>query len=107
MTDATYVRLTERNDWEGETWHAYLPVADNEDALAALRELIHNAFDDFGFTPSEETFTEDEVNALVRDGTDNITYLAEHAKLAGRLPPVDDLEKLYKGQIRAFLAPTP
>lgn len=99
----TYVRLTEENEWEGETWHAYLPINGNEGALTALRELIDAADDDLGFSLSEETLTEHEVDALVRHGGDT-TYLAAHTKLAGRMGPVDDLEKLYKGQIADFMS---
>jgi len=102
MTD-TYVRLTEENEWEGETWHHYLPVAGNEQALDALRELIHNAFDDMGFTLSEETYTRVEVDTLTRLGNDDDGYLLPHTKLAGLLTPVDDLQKIYKGQIASFM----
>jgi len=102
MTD-TYVRLTEENEWEGETWHHYLPVAGNEQALSALRALIHNAFDDFGFTLGEETYTKVEVDTLAQLGNDGDGYLPPHTKLFGRLTPVDDLEKLYKGQIVNFM----
>lgn len=106
MTD-TYVRLTEENEWEGETWHHYLPVTGNEQALNTLRELIRNAFDDFGFTLGEETYTKVEVDTLARLGNDGNGYLPLHTTLAGRLAPVDDLEKLYKGQITDFMSAAP
>jgi hypothetical protein len=99
----TYIRLTEANEWEGETWHFYLPIADNSAALAALQELIDSADNDFGFSLSE-TFTEDEVDTLVRTANGDTSYLAAHTKLAGRLTPIDDLEKLYKGQIVDFFS---
>jgi hypothetical protein len=102
----TYIRLTEVNEWEGETWHFYLPVAGNSEALAALKELIDNADDDFGFSLSE-TLTEDEVDTLVRTANGDTSYLAAHTKLTGRLTAINDLDKLYKGQIVDFFSDAP
>lgn len=100
----TYFRLTENNEWEGETWHFYLPIADNEEAIATLCELIDTAEDDFGFSLSDETFTETEVDTLVQHGAGDTDYHATHTKLVGRLGAVDELGKLYKGQVVNFMS---
>jgi hypothetical protein len=104
MTDVaekTYVRFTEENDWEGETWHFYLRVQGNEEALQRLAELVNDSEEytlDLG-----KHFSEAEVTTLV-DNADGGGYMADHNRADGRLGDLpDDPDRLYKGQIVDFV----
>lgn len=92
-----YVQFSESNAWEGETWHRYIPVAGNEQAIERLRQIISaSAPKDFeededaegedGFSLSAETLTEAQVDTLVEYANDdNTSYSNAHAKLDGTL----------------------
>jgi hypothetical protein len=104
--ETEYACLTEHNEWEGETWHFYIPLVGNEDALTTLREMIE---DDESYELStnelgEGVFTESEVDILVKHGGDT-DYMAAHSRLAGRLliPDRTDLDKFYKGGIKDLM----
>lgn len=128
MTDTTpafYIQFSENNDYEGETWHRYIPVAGNEKAIERLRELVNaqepDAEEDedseesggpFGLR--EGTLTETEVDVLVKYANDDsTTYSAAHGKLEGILDldgllssnRVANIEDLYKLQIEARMRP--
>lgn len=103
-----YAKFTEVNDWEGETWHFWLPIEGNEDALDALHSVLDTDEYELDLTPVPEF----EVDVLVKH-TDT-GYMAYHNKLAGTLTLTgDDLEKLedtegkvgffYKGKISEYL----
>lgn len=34
------LHLTEHNDWEGETWHFYVPLAGNEEAVTIVEDFL-------------------------------------------------------------------
>lgn len=109
-----YVRLTEHNEWEGETWHFYVPVEGNEAALQAMhnviRDLSNQAPDEHPYVLRlDETFTAEQVETLVTTPSSAASYLAEHNRMAGVLTLPDDLmaefatagmDKLYKGGLR-------
>lgn len=103
MTD--YARLTEHNEWEGETWHFYIPREGNVDALVTLENLIDEEDPDGEtFELADRDFTEDEVTLLVNYGdTSQNGYLAGHNKLDGKLKPVTDMDRLYKSGIRDLM----
>jgi hypothetical protein len=95
-----YVRLTEHNDHEGETWYFYIPVGGNEDAVYQhLSRLISTANGDGEehWSLSDFVFEEGEVDVIVKYGMDI------HNKMCGTLtvPDVtnqeDAVDLLYKG----------
>lgn len=34
------LHLVEKNDWEGETWHFYVPLAGNEEAVDIVEDFV-------------------------------------------------------------------
>lgn len=105
-----YVKFTESNEWEGETWHFYIPIAGNEEAIALLREKIADPDfqdpegDPLEYVLAEEELTEVEVDTLVRHG-DIDGYMPEHNKLQGRIDSgmIRERRDFYKGAIRDCL----
>lgn len=78
-----YYRFTEINDWEGETWHFYIPVKDNEEAIETLRIFIKDfSFEDM-YEISNKRFPENEVDVLCDNS--EIGYMAYHNILSGKL----------------------
>ena len=96
-----YAKFTEESDWEGETWHFYIPVAGNEEALKVLAEKVESWGPNSDYELDNEYLTEDEVDTLVEHGDDD-GYMPEHNKLSGRLDVdrVREHEDLYKGGIK-------
>jgi hypothetical protein len=117
---AVFVRFSETNEWEGETWQFYIPLAGNEKALEDLRTKLADADlqDQDGEGDGERVFTleadplpEVEVDVLVANGADD-GYMPEHTKLTGTLvlPESSGVElgqALYKGGIRNLVQATP
>lgn len=126
MTDAErtlYVQFTETNDWEGETWHRYIPVDGNEGAIERLRQLIDaqevgDNEDEDGegegatFGIRSELLTGREVDTLVKYANDdNTSYSVAHAMLHGILnldgslnkKAIESLDDLYKLEIEKRL----
>lgn len=102
-----YAQLTENNDWEGETWHFYIPIEGNEATLDRLADTLTLMADE-AFELELAPIPEMEVDILVKRGGDT-SYMAAHNKLAGRLVLTDehlttlaagDVDPLYKGRIR-------
>lgn len=52
-----YVRFTERNEHEGETWYTYIATHGNGDALTALAEIVTacNAYGQEDYEPDEDS----------------------------------------------------
>jgi hypothetical protein len=106
-----YAKFTENNDWEGETWHFWIPVEGNQEALVTLHSLIEgddNESYELDLTPVAER----DVDALVRHG--DMGYMRYQNKLDGSLVVTPDMEAkikdpeddpLYKGGIRDFMQP--
>jgi hypothetical protein len=103
-----FVRLTEHNDNEGETWSFWLQANGNESQLEKLGDLLDEEAeeDDWeGFPYSldlEDEVSEYIVDALVRYSSDG--YYPDHTKVVGLLIlPVDlEVDDLYKGGVRDF-----
>jgi hypothetical protein len=106
-----FVRLTEVNDWEGETWSFWLQYNGNEDDLRKLKEILEDQpetededdEEDFGFTLDlEDLVSEHIVNALVKYSSDG--YFSDHNKVVGLLILPEGLtaDDLYKGKVRDF-----
>jgi hypothetical protein len=103
--DPEYVRFTEENDWEGETWNFYIPVAGNQEALEKLQALIK---EDSGYFLDFSVRSESEVDTLCACLDDCDGYMPKHQKLSGLLIlPTEvlgeDLDSLYKGGICNFM----
>lgn len=115
-----FVKLTENNDHEGETWVFWLQLENNEDQLTRLSKII-DLSNEAGFDEEYEIdlnnkLSESEVDTLVNHCGQG--YMSYHNKVTGRLelPDFDDslfeyeheisdgvfewLECLYKGGIR-------
>lgn len=110
-----YANFTEHNEWEGETWHFWIPIAGNEDTLQELHVIIADGDGiadqyELDLTPVPEA----EVDSLVAYCDDD-GYLPDHIKLAGtlviteadaaRIPDYKE-DPLYKGGIRGFMHDT-
>jgi len=104
-----YVRFIEHNEWEGETWHFWIPLAGNKDALETLDRIIDVADMGDSYEIDPEPVPEHDVDVLVAGGGDT-DYMAAHHKLAGTLTVPDTLlsdpdnDELYKGGIRDLMS---
>jgi hypothetical protein len=111
----TFVKLTENNEHEGETWHFYIPYEGNEEAIGQLFEAIALLDQDvdeehsLDMTPIPEV----EVDILVKHA--DTGYMANHNKLTGVLTLPDDFDEkmadeyadpLYKGSIKEYMKVT-
>jgi hypothetical protein len=105
----TYAKLTEDNDWEGETWYFWIPIEGNELTLKQLEGcLTEDDQYEVDMTPVPEL----EVDILVKHS--DVGYLHTHNKLAGTLKFGDeqavligrDGDPLYKGGIRDLMVST-
>lgn len=109
IIDRDFFRFTERNEWEGETWHFYIPMIVNEEAYKKLWNYCESIESD-PYKISKELIPENEVDILVKHSESG--YLHFHNKLDIRLD-VSKVEKailfdtpeeadLYKGGIRGL-----
>jgi hypothetical protein len=107
MTD--YVKFTEENDWEGETWHFYIPVDGNQLTLSVLAAALETSPIE-SYTLDLTPIPESEVDTLVKHT--EVGYTADHTKLSGVLllapDTVDqlsayDTDPFYKGEIAKFV----
>jgi hypothetical protein len=104
-----FIKLTERNEWEGETWRFYLQVDGNEEQITKLRRLLSAAAKrskiGLDYTLDDTLMSEADVDALV-DNCDDDGYMPAHNKVVGRFVCPDDLgeraNELYKGSIEEF-----
>ena len=104
-------RLTEHNDYEGETWHFYVRVAGNEDAIAFLEAELDKRDDDDARSdfPYRHRTIQSSIDAIGMM-PDDTGYMGTHNLVPGRL----DLERLraadwnddplYKGGLCKFAA---
>lgn len=106
MTTKTYVKFTEQNDQEGETWTFWLPVEGNERALAGFADWLAQQGDraEEYTLDLEAREPEERVDALVEHGGSG--YMAYHTKVSGLMsgPMPDGPDRLYKGGVRGFFA---
>lgn len=116
MSNRTFVRFTENNEWEGETWVFWLQLDGNENELIKLRNLLAEleleADEDAEDPPyelasfKENTLPEEHVDVLVKHGGSG--YMAAHTKVLGKFTCPDELgdggRALYKGDITKHFA---
>lgn len=104
-----FMRYTEYNDHEGETWTFWLQVDGNEDALGWLNQFLEtiNADD---MDPAYQVFAdqvipEEHVDVLTTWGGEG--YMALHNKVTGKLDIPADFapDDLYKGRIEGLFTP--
>lgn len=125
-----YAKLTEVNEWEGETWHYFIPVEGNEEALDRLKVLVDSwsrpegadendgepGDDGADLSLDENSYPAYDVRVLTQHGDGNCSYQEQYAQLSGRLVfaaeddpgSVEGLtlssgEDLYKGAIKDYL----
>lgn len=113
-TSFTFIKFTEENDGEGETWHFYLQYEGNEAALERLhfllKQIAKEVESDLPYSLSDnEQLPESTVNILVEHANNKGSYALAHTKLTGRMTIPEKLindphEKalehaLYKGSI--------
>lgn len=82
-----YIRFTERNDWEGETWHFYLEYNDPIDEKAAemIDKKIKAGKNRSSYSIDlKKKYTENEVDNLVK--TSRCGYMYFHNKVSRILP---------------------
>lgn len=108
----TYTNFTEHNDWEGATWHFWLPVSGNEDALEKLLNYLEdNATDDAvqTFSFGQYDLTSQEVDLLVTFAEER--YFPQHVRVDGLLYLPAELTEyppehwFYKGGIMKLFRP--
>ena len=80
-----YLCWTEDNDWEGETWHFYIPTEGNEEALALLKAKLEEFSDNenVSFELSNAPISERDVDVLVDHSGSG--YMNEHNKMKGKI----------------------
>jgi len=102
-----YVKFTEYNEWEGESWNFFIPINGNREAIKKLRKAIKvylEKSDLEEFTLSTDTLTESEIDTLIKHANDHTSYRSAQNKLKGLLCG-DMIQKntiadlLYKGGI--------
>lgn len=105
MSGSLFVKFTEHNDHEGETWHYWLQWQINQTQIEHLRKLIADNEDQYEL--ADYVREEDEVDVLVDEADCGYTY--SHNKVVGELrglPESIDWESwddpFYKGGIRDF-----
>jgi len=75
-----YVKWTEINDWEGETWNFYIPFDGNESDVYLLRVMVIDLKSSYDLRLN--LIPEEEVDALVKHSDGN-GYMPEHNKMKG------------------------
>lgn len=111
----TFVKLTENNEHEGETWHFYIPIDGNEAAIGQLLDVTIGLDQDIdeGYSLDVTPIPEVEVDILVKHA--DTGYMANHNKLTGVLTLPEDFDErmadedsdpLYKGQIKEYMKVT-
>lgn len=108
-----FVKLTEVNQWEGETWHWWLQLDGNTQELDKLAVFIERTSsedddDDQYYLNMDKTRFEDEVDLLVEES--DYGYSRTHNKVVGilnlgNLDLIDDAGQiLRKGNIEEFFS---
>lgn len=103
-----FIKFTEFNDWEGETWNFYILKEGNYEALLELKHLLEATEMTDEFAVFDSDVPENTVDVMCNAGNKGSrnSYIPEYNKLEGKLD-VSDLipdykklhEKLYKGKI--------
>lgn len=110
-----YIRFTEYNDNEGETWHFFIPEEGNAEEIEHLRDVVEERLDEEQYQVGAEVLTEEAVAVLVASNAwEDGGYDTRFNKLAGKLTVPGDIDDetldgaFYKGGIRQMVkAPEP
>lgn len=101
-----FVRFTEKNEHEGETWHLWLQMTGNEAELAKFRALLDAAQVGSKHILADHVEPEWAVDILVEYADGETTWAPTHQKITGKFTCPDDLgenaERLYKCGARKF-----
>jgi len=82
QTPRQFFKLTERNEWENETWHFYIPINGNEKARDLIVKYIEESLEP-DLEIDEELLPESTVDILVQYSDSG--YLSYHNKVDGFL----------------------
>ncbi len=104
-----YVRFTERNEHEGETWHFFIPTYQNVSELKKLRKIVWSFEDNDecgdSFDFDSTLVRRDQIPDYNEGG-----YMNKYNILTGKLilrgddwTSEDYYENFYKGGIRDFM----
>ncbi len=107
VANKSYMRFTEQNEWEGETWNFYIPVEGNEKELKKLKKLVDEieAREQNGqYTMGEKLYDEKTVDVLCENSEGG--YMSVHNKLKGllKLPKKGKEDPFYKGGINKMMS---
>lgn len=104
-----FIKFTEVNDHEGETWYSWLQVDGNEEELSKLRALLELLGSE-EYTLGYKQWGEEYIDFAVEEG--GWGYMNTHTKVAGRFvcPDIGDEqepetiqefcdEEFYKGGV--------
>lgn len=97
-----FIKFTENNDWEGESWNFWLQVDGNEKEIEEFREKIS---ENSPYELANEIIDEKEVDTLVKHCTSG--YFDSENKVKGKFNVKKIIlnkneDNLYKGGIRDF-----
>jgi hypothetical protein len=104
-SERNYYRFTEVNDWEGETWHFYIPMTQSE--FDIVKDAITSTDPDNPYRLANRAYTEVEVDKLIKDIPDDCGYMNAHNKCGNITPETletiktynpEDEDVFYKGQ---------
>ena len=105
-----YFKITEHNDWEGETWHFYFWVPEDNSQVQHLADhLAQDAYTSESHVVSLDFLSSSTLDVLEEhDG--EMGYMPKHNRVEGYLDieailalSEEDLARaLYKGQVRKF-----
>lgn len=87
-----YIKLTERNEHEGETWRFYIPIMYNEKAIFLLKGFIDSTDEEEWYELDETPIPEAEVDILVKHSGGD--YMKDQNKLEGVLKLPEFIEKM-------------
>lgn len=101
-----YQRVTEYNDWEGETWNYWVKYSGNEPELKRLSQAISD-IESVGlpvdFTVTDDWLKEDQVDVLVEYGTPVGSYSDLHQKVDTlKLPEELIVEGEYSRELNLY-----
>lgn len=94
-----YIKFTEYNEWEGETWNWYMPLKGNGKDFKKIKVLIrYNS----SYRIEKIELTKNSLNALIEHSSDG--YMKSHNRAIGfrNIPKEIDWVKddpFYKGQM--------
>ncbi len=97
----SFVKVTERNDCEGETWTFWIQLAGNEEQLAHLNRLVEeNVYDHILSVDMNCVEPEEAVDILLRHAVDG--YWPSHNKLKGKLKLPREPKKKTPGWFKKY-----